>query len=98
MFRDEAKLISYTETKDADGYPIKTPTTSDVFVNVKSAKRSEFYAALQVGKTITKVFEIRVCDYADQGVIEHDGKKYNIVRSYTKDGEMLELNCSDLAV
>lgn len=98
MFRDVAKLIAVVKTQDPDGYPVEAEAKTDTYVNVKSATRAEFYTALQAGLTISKVFEMRACDYADQKRIEYDGRVYNIIRTYTKDGEVLELNCSDLAV
>lgn len=98
MFKDIASLISVTQTADSDGYKTTTETTVEVFVDVKSAVRSEFYAALKADVTISKVFEMRMCDYDDQKLIEHESKRYNIIRTYSADGEIIELNCSDLAV
>ena len=40
-------------------------------------------------------FDLRACDYSGQKRIEYDGTQYRIVRVYTPDGEMLELNCSE---
>lgn len=98
MFSDIANLISITTAYNENGVPIPTETRTEVFVNVKSATRSEFYSALQAGMTISKVFTMMLCDYDGQKIIEYDNKKYNITRTYSKDNELLELNCSDLAV
>lgn len=98
LFKDVAKLITITRTRDSDGYPVDQEATTEVYVNVKSVKRSEFYASLQAGINTTKAFVMRSCDYDGQTIIEYEGKRYSVVRTYSEDGELIELNCSDLAV
>lgn len=98
LYRDVVNLISTTEVEDSDGYLTSTETSTEVFANVKSVSRSEFYASYQVGINMTISFEIRACDYNNQKIIEYDGKRYSVQRTFTKNGEILELNCSDLAV
>jgi len=108
MYSDIATLIAVIIDKDADGFPVETEYPTELFVNKKSVARSEFYASLQAGITATAVFETRLCDVEMAGMtdgngIRHDaervlyeGKKYKIIRTYSKDNEMVELTCSDL--
>ncbi len=94
MFRDVAKLVAVTSTEDQDGYDTASEVYTDVFVDVKSVTREEFYRSMQAGRELAIAFDIRACDYDGQPRIEYDGKQYKIERSYTKDGEVTELNCS----
>lgn len=110
MYSDVINLIAVTQGKDGDGFPSEVETKFEVYANKKSVARSEFYQSMQAGITATAVFETRVCDFEESTVtdengvkheatrIEHEGKKYNIIRTYSKDGEMLEITCSDLGV
>lgn len=98
---DIATLIVVIDGKDADGFPTKIETRCDVFVTRKSVSRSEFYQSMQAGVNATAVFEMRLCDYEEAGnpqIIEHNGKRYKVIRTYSKDNEFIELTCSDLEV
>lgn len=100
LFRDIACLL--TDVKVGTPYTERT----EVFVDVKSVARSEFYASLQTGTPLTIAFSLRVSDFKMADVtlqsgkrfqptrIEYDGRVYTIRRTYSKDGEILELNCS----
>ena len=101
LWRDVATLVKVTGEPDADGYiSDKAETRRQVFVDTQSVKRSEFYAARQTGTAVTIAFLVRAADYEGETRIEykHPGADtatvYNIVRSYTKAGEIMELNCS----
>lgn len=95
LYRDVVELISITATEDADGYITEMETRTEVFADAQSVKREEFYKGLQAGVELNTTFIIRACDFDSQKHLEFDGKRYTIVRTYTKDGEMLELNCSE---
>lgn len=97
-WRDVATLVAITKEPDADGYKKQQQARTEVFVDVRSAKRSEFYAARQSGTKIDLVFLVRAVDYNGEEQIEYDGKTYAVVRAYTKAGEIYELNCTEAAV
>ena len=105
MYKDIAKLRYQTETTDADGFAVIATVETEVFIEVKSVKRSEFYQAMQSGMNPTIVFELRTDDfdltehfvagkhlYADS--VEFDSQVYDIIRTYKKDDEKIELICS----
>jgi SPP1 family predicted phage head-tail adaptor len=105
MWKDIAKLIYTTITQDADGFDIETKTETEVCVNVKSVARTEFYSALQSGYKPTIGFEVHSFDfdltkhmvgnkalYADK--VEYEGAIYEIIRTYVKQNEIMELTCS----
>lgn len=102
---DEAKLLVVTNEKDEDGFPVEKKEEIPIYVNEKSATRTEFYEALRTGITIKTVLETRQEDwalsarmvgnkkqYASQ--IEYDGSVYDIVRTFKNDKSMIEIICS----
>lgn len=93
LWRDVAKLISTTETVDDIGDTILTATEKEVFVNKKSIRQSEYYQALSTGLKPEIMFEVRTIDYEDEEDIKYNNKNYNIIRTYTKNGEITELIC-----
>lgn len=94
-FRDEIALIEVGRTQGENGYPVETECRKEVFADVRSVKRSEFYKSLQAGLELSAAFLLRICDYEGQTRIEYEGKRYDVERVYTGDGELVELNCSE---
>ena len=82
-------------TVNENGYKVETEARREVFVNKKSATRSEFYAAKQAGDKIALVLEVRGSDYESETRIEYGGNPYEVVRTYTRAGEVIELNCKE---
>jgi SPP1 family predicted phage head-tail adaptor len=95
-WRDTAILVSAEKTVNENGYKVEgEPIRREVFVNKKTATRSEFYAAKQAGDKIALVLEVRGVDYQDETRVEYAGKPYEVVRAYTRSGETYELNCKE---
>jgi SPP1 family predicted phage head-tail adaptor len=95
LWRDTVTLVATTNKPDAEGYKTRAETRREVFADKQSAKRSEFYSARQSGDRIDIVFLVRAIDYDHETRIEHEGKSYDVVRSYTRAGEVYELNCTE---
>lgn len=102
---EEAKLLIILNEKDEDGFPKEIKEEIPIYVNEKSATRSEFYEALRSNIRIRIVLETRQEDwelsahmvngkkeYASR--IEYDGFVYDIVRTYRNDKSMIEIICS----
>lgn len=94
-WREQATLVKVEKILNENAYKTETETRRTVFVNKKSATRSEFYAAKQAGDKIVLVLEVRGADYQDETRLEYGGKPYEVVRAYTKSGEVYELNCKE---
>lgn len=95
-YREMANLITVTAGTDADGYPLDpVETAKEVFVDVRTVRRAEFYEAMRTGLALTISFGIRACDYSGEKLVDYDGMRYQVARVYTKDGEFMELNCSE---
>lgn len=95
LWRCTANLIKVQKTVNENGYKRLEETRRKVFCNKKSATRSEFYAAKQAGDKIALVLEVRGADFQEETQVEFAGKRYEVVRAYTKSGEVFELNCKE---
>ena len=88
-------MLTVETVQTANGYRDEVETAREVFANVKSVTRSEFYAARQDGTELVIAVEMRTWDYNGERRLRHNGKTYTVERQYTKDGEMLQINCSE---
>lgn len=91
MYEDIAYLISEVETTNDLGDTVLTPTDRLVYVNRSSVRQSEFYQAQAVGLRPEYMFEMRVSDYQDEPKIKYDGKTYDIIRTFEKNKDFIEL-------
>ena len=83
---DVIKLISETQTQDDYGIWQKTQSYSEVFCQVHSITRSEFYDAGRNGLNPDYYFTLFVGDYSGQRLVEYNGKVYAVYRTYIKPG------------
>ncbi|CAM3743983.1 phage head closure protein [Cohnella lubricantis] len=98
LWNEAVQLIKVTTGEDAGGYPIDPVESSrEVLANELSVKRSEFYAANQSGMRADVVFEIHAIEYEDEKLLEHAGKRYEVIRTYSSEPEYIELTCSDIS-
>jgi SPP1 family predicted phage head-tail adaptor len=94
LWRDVVTLIAQAQGQDAVfGGITKTPTTKDVFADKQSVGRNEFYQAMQTGLRPEVVFVIMSVDYSGESQLTYNAKTYDIIRSYSKDDERVELVC-----
>ena len=94
-WKGEADLLRVKREVKANGYKAETVKRRRVFVNKKSATRSEFYTAKQAGDKIALVLEVRGADYQEETLVEYEGRLYEVVRAYTESGETYELKCKE---
>jgi SPP1 family predicted phage head-tail adaptor len=85
------KLISYTQTKDKYGMPVKVESKTEIFCRVTSVSGSEFNAASQNGIKPQWKFIIRSREYSGEKVVEFEGQKFAIYRTYQSSLDDLEL-------
>lgn len=77
---------------------VEASTARMVFANKKSIRQSEFYQAMAHGLTPELMFEVNFKDYAGESKLTFNSKTYQIIRTYTKNDEIIELVCIGLAV
>lgn len=88
--QDTIKLISITQTQDDYGVWRMVETAKEVYCDVKSVTRTEFFDAGRNGLNPAYVFVIFGDDYTDEETVEYAGKRYGVYRTY-RDGDDLEL-------
>ena len=92
-FSDRIKLRTVTSTF-VDGIYTDTATTKEVWADVQSAKRSEFYSALSAGQRVDIVFVVNTDDYTEQTEVEYRSKVYKVLRVYQTTPDYIELTCT----
>ena len=96
-FTDVCSLIAVTTEQDSDGYESTTETSREVFCSVcDGVVRSEFYEAYKAGIRLSLTVEIWEDDYQKETILEHDGNRYQIERTYPSGHGTLELSCSEV--
>ena len=96
MYCDVIFLISQKNMQDPNGYPVIQEEKKEVFADVRSVKRTEFFEALKAGISETIAFYIAACDYENQKIVEYEGIRYQVQRSYRTGMDWIELNCSEV--
>jgi SPP1 family predicted phage head-tail adaptor len=86
------------KSRNENGYPVTTHEDIEVWANVKSVTRSEFYAANANSINAAISFEIHAEDWGGQTQVIYNTKTYYIIRSYQKGLGVVELICSDKVV
>lgn len=84
-------LISETYTADSIGQMVATEVTHDVFCNVSSVTQSEWFNGGQNGLRPELRVTLFAPDYEDQKIVEFNGVRYGVYRTYIRQDELLEL-------
>lgn len=88
---DILTLIQQTRGVDEYGDPTISETRRDVFCRLTSIGQKEFYQAHAVGLQPELKFVLSdYLDYSGETLVEHDGQRYRILRTY-RAGLELEL-------
>ena len=90
---EKITLIKAAYSADGIGNSIPNESKKDVLGDDVSASQSEFYAAGHSGRKPEKVFTIRRYEYGDENEVEHNGKRYTVIRTFAKGIEDIELHC-----
>lgn len=84
-------LVSATYTKNSYGVQKPAETKREVFAEVRSITRSEFYQAGRNGLNPQYVFIVFAEDYEGETICEYDGNRYAIYRTFRAGGDYMEL-------
>lgn len=82
MLNDVLKLITETKSKNELGIWQKTRTYTEVFCEVRSITRAEFFDAGRNGLNPDMSFLVFAGEYSGEALVEYDGKTYAIYRTY----------------
>ncbi len=97
-WRDVGYLVKEVEKLDKLRKPYHDYERRLIYCNKKSVRQSEFYQAQAQGFKPELMFEIRTEEYRGEGYFDYNKKRYRILRTYDKSGEITELVCSALVV
>lgn len=84
-------LISETKTKNEYGVYQTTTSSRDVFCQVNSVSRSEFFEAGRNGLNPEYEFTMFASDYNGEKVVKYNGETYAVYRTYYGRTDTLEL-------
>ena len=84
-------LITEATLQDDNGVWQVTETTKDIFCQVSSVTRDEFFEAGRNGLNPDYRFTVFGPDYDGQKVVEYKGKRYGVDRTYQARTDELEL-------
>lgn len=84
-------LISTTETQNSYGVWTASETSKQVFAQVDSVSRAEFFDAGRAGLNPEYRFTMFFGDYSGEDTVEYEGKVYGIYRTYQPRTDIIEL-------
>lgn len=85
------RLISVTCAPDEYGVKQPTETLKKVYANVKSVTRAEFFDGGRNGLNPELVFSVFFGDYSGEKILEYNGTRYTVYRTYQLRNDALEL-------
>ena len=88
---DVIKLISMNRTQDEYGRWVATPTAKEVFCQVDSITRAEFFDGGRNGLNPELKFTMFFGDYNGESVVEYAGNTYSVYRTYLRRTDIIEL-------
>jgi hypothetical protein len=97
---DELILVSQKvpdERVNANGFEneqLESKTT--VFCNKKSVGYSEYFKSQQTGKVVEAKCEVHKADYGGEDIVEMDGRRFFVLKTYDIDDDTIELTLTDL--
>lgn len=89
MYNEVITLLNITSVVNDYGDMVETEVKKEVFAQVKSIGMKETYQALSVGLKPELTFVLSdYYDYENQNVIEYEGERYSVIRTYRKTNEL----------
>lgn len=85
------KLIAETITSDVIGNQIVTEKEREVFATAKPINQNEFFSARTAGINPACKMLVFFGDYEGEELMEWNGQKYNIYRTYQREDDLIEL-------
>lgn len=85
------QLLSTTFEKNAYGVDVPTETPRQVFCQVDSVTRTEFFNGGRNGLNPAWKFTLPAVNYNGEDTVIYEGKPYGVYRTYYAGGDELEL-------
>lgn len=84
-------LVNETYSKDIYGVDRKTTTESEVFAQVDSVTRQEFFDAGRNGLNPEYVFRVFSEDYNGERTVRYNGRQFAVYRTFLGRNDIMEL-------
>lgn len=84
-------LISETQARDTSGVYQTSETSHTVFCSVNSVTASEFFEGGRNGLNPELQFTMFAGDYNGERIVEYDGNRYGVYRTYIRKNDVIEL-------
>ena len=88
---DVISLISVTTSIDNRGVPRKVEQSKQVYCSVSSVSASEFFEGGRNGLNPEYRMTMFRYDYNGEPIVEYNGQRYSIYRTYIGKNDMIEL-------
>ena len=86
------EITMVTQTRSGDGIAeVMQETDTDIFAQVRSASRAEFFEGGRSGFNPAYVFTVFKYEYSGQRIVEYGGERYPIYRTYETRDDNIEL-------
>jgi SPP1 family predicted phage head-tail adaptor len=92
-YDNELTLIQQSYGEDEVGNQIPVENEVVILCNKKSVGRMEFYNAAQNGLNPEFIFAAHGYEYNGENLVEFEGKRYKVIKTYQVDFETIELTC-----
>lgn len=93
VYDHELTLIGQKTDYDEIGNPIVVETKTTILCDLKSVGRTEFYNAAVNDMKPERVFLIHSFEYNKEELVDFDGERYSVLKTYRKGFEEMELTC-----
>jgi len=87
----ELTLIGEMIVEDEIGNQKPVETRTKILCAKLSAGRNEFYSGAAAGLRPELMFVIHAYEYGGERIVEFEGKRYNVIRTYQTGTEEIEL-------
>lgn len=84
-------LIKEIDDKDAIGQPISSEVKKELIAEIQSVTQSEFMQGQQDGLSPAYVFKISTFVYSGERIVEFNGERYSVYRTFQPDVNQIEL-------
>ena len=86
-------LIKEAYTQDALGVPVVSESSVELVAKITSVSAAEWFEGGRAGLNPEFRAEIYAAEYEGQKILEKDGVRYAIYRTYQKNIDRIELYC-----
>lgn len=93
LFSHDLRLVSTQFAFDDIGNQVATEYMNEVFCNVKSITRAEFYNAATTDLKPSITFVVHLFEYNGEEIVEYNSTRYRVIRTYMTNTEEIELIC-----